>query len=146
MAAGKLFTETHLLYPSFCLFACVFWYVLLERPLFTAATFLLLLLEKKTRLPTHMKVELCRILEKEDGAYWVVLNKLFPPEKIKRVHRVVFKYEVTKKCQLTLEQWHDIFLKCDKLQDFYDVVKKYTGQDPWISKYKNVSLPLGFYT
>lgn len=92
-----------------------------------------------------MKVEFCRILERNEGAYWVVLNKLFPPEKIKRVHQVIFKYEVTK-CQLTLEEWHDIFLKCNKLQDFCDVVKKYTGKDPWISKYKNVSLPLDFYT
>lgn len=88
--------------------------------------------EKKTALPTHMKVEFCKILEKKDGAYWVVLNKLFPPEKIKRVHQVVFKYERTKKCQLTLVEWQDIFLKCDNLQDFCDVVKKYTGQGPWI--------------
>ena len=144
MAAGKLFTETQLLYLSFCLFACVFWYVLLQRPLFTPAIFFLLLLVKKTVLPTHMKVEFCKILEKNDGAYWVVLNKLFPPAKIKRVYQVVFKYERTKKCQLTLAEWQDIFLKCDKLQDFCDVIKKYTGQDPCISKYKNVSLD--FYT
>lgn len=144
MASRKLFTETQLLHLSFCLFACVVWYVLLKRPLFTPTTFLLLLLEKKTTLPTHMKVKFCKILEKKDGAYWVVLNKLFPPEKIKRVHQVVFKYERTKKCQLTLVEWQDIFLKCDKLQDFSDVVKKYTGQGPWISKYKNVSLD--FYT
>lgn len=144
MAASKLFTETQLLCLSFCLFTCVFWYVLLKRPLFTPATFLLLLLENKTHLPIRMEVEFCKILEKKDGAYWVVLNKLFPPKKIKRVYQVVLKYKRTKKRQLTLEEWQDIFLKCDKLKDFCDVVKKYTGQDPWISKYKKV--PLDFYT
>lgn len=144
MAASKLFTETQLLCLSFCLFTCVFWYVLLKRPLFTPATFLLLLLEKKTDIPIRMEVEFCRILEKKDDAYWVVLNELFPPKKIKRVHQVVLKYKRTKKRQLTLKKWHDIFQKCGKLDDFCDVVKKHTGQDPRISKYKKV--PLDFYT
>ena len=123
-----------------CFLVCA----LTKTSIFTPAIFFLLLLVKKTVLPTHMKVEFCKILEKNDGAYWVVLNKLFPPAKIKRVYQVVFKYERTKKCQLTLAEWQDIFLKCDKLQDFCDVIKKYTGQDPCISKYKNVSLD--FYT
>lgn len=134
MAAGKLFTETQLLYLSFCLFACVFWYVLLQRPLFTPAIFFLLLLVEKTVLTTHMKVEFCKILEKTDGAYSVVLNTLFPPAKKQKVYQLVFKYERTKNCKVTLAKWENIFLKCEKLQDFCDVIKSCTGQDPCISK------------
>ena len=81
-----------------------------------------------------MKVEFCKILEKTDGAYSVVLNTLFPPAKKKIVYQLVFKYERTKNCKVTLAKWQDIFLKCDKLQDFCDVIKHCTGQDPCISK------------
>ena len=93
-----------------------------------------------------MKVEFCRILDKKDGAYWVVLHTLFPPKNPEKVHKVIYKYEETKKCQLTLEQWEGIFQKCGKMQEFYDVVQKRTGQDPVISKYKKVSLACDFYT
>ena len=73
----------------------------------------------------------------------MVLRQLFPPEKTKKVHKLVFKYE-TKKCQLTMKQWQDFFVECRILREFYEVVKKYTGEDNnWIlSKYKKVSLPL----
>lgn len=73
----------------------------------------------------------------------MVLQQLFPPEKTKKVHKLVFKYE-TKKCQLTMKQWQDFFVECHILREFYEVVKKYTGEDNnWIlSKYKKVSLPL----
>lgn len=92
-----------------------------------------------------MKVAFCKILD-QAGAYSVVLRRLFPPEKNKKVHKLVFKYE-TKKCQLTIEEWQDLFKECHIMRDFYEVVKRYTGEDNLIlGKYKKVSLPLDFYT
>ena len=43
-----------------------------------------------------------------------------------------------------MKQWQDFFVECHILREFYEVVKKYTGEDNnWIlSKYKKVSLPL----
>ena len=92
-----------------------------------------------------MKVAFCKILD-QAGGYSVVLRRLFPPEKNRKVHKLVLKYETKKKCHLTIKQWQDLFKECRVMQDFYDVVKKYTWEDNCIlSKYKKVSLPLDFY-
>ena len=94
-----------------------------------------------------MKVAFCKILD-QAGAYSVVLRRLFPPEKNKKVHKLVFKYE-TKKSQLTIKEWQDLFKECHIMQDFYEVVKKYTGKadNLILSKYKKVPPPpLDFYT
>ena len=41
-------------------------------------------------LPIHIKVEFCRMLDRKDGAYGVVLCELFPPKKNKKIHQLVF--------------------------------------------------------
>ena len=84
------------------------------------------------------------MLDRKDGAYGVVLCELFPPQKDKKVHQLVFKYE-TKKSKLTIEKWKKIFQKCNILDDFYEAVRKHAGQEPW-SKYNKVSLPLDFFS
>lgn len=110
--------------------------MLLKRPLFTPAISFTLL-GTKMSLPIHLKVEFCRMLDRKDGAYGVVLCELFPPKKNKKIHQLVFKHETITKTKLTMEDWRKLFQKCNKLQEFLDVVKKHTGQDPW-SKYKQV--------
>lgn len=89
--------------------------------------------ENNITLPNHLKVEFCRMLDRKDGAYGVVLCELFPPQKDKKVHQLVFKYE-TKKSKLTIEKWKKIFQKCNILDDFYEAVRKHAGQEPWIEE------------
>ena len=92
-----------------------------------------------------MKVAFCKSLDKA-GGYSKVLQQLFPSEKSQKGYKLEFKYETKNKCHLTIKQWQDFFKECRIMQDFYDVVKKYTWEDNCIlSKYKKVSLPLDFY-
>ena len=121
-----------------------FFVFVLEKTTIYSCCFLYFLLENNITLPNHLKVEFCQMLDRKDGAYGVVLCELFPPQKDKKVHQLVFKYE-TKKSKLTIEKWKKIFQKCNILDDFYEAVRKHAGQEPW-SKYNKVSLPLDFYT
>ena len=121
-----------------------FFVFVLKKTTIYSCCFLYFLLENNITLPNHLKVEFCRMLDRKDGAYGVVLCELFPPQRDKKVHQLVFKYE-KKKSKLTIEKWKKIFQKCNILDDFYEAVRKHAGQEPW-SKYNKVSLPLDFYT
>ena len=110
----------------------------LKKTTIYSCCFLYFLLENNITLPNHLKVEFCRMLDRKDGAYGVVLCELFPPQRDKKVHQLVFKYE-KKKSKLTIEKWKKIFQKCNILDDFYEAVRKHAGQEPW-SKYNKVSL------